>query len=196
MHWPQALLENGALNMNCDLTYAYGPTLGDALQPDESPTYIDTWKDMEQLFKSGACRSTFVIHRPIFILSCLGKARSIGVSNFSVKTLTHLLNNAQVVPAVNQVEAHPCLPQHGLLKFCRQNGIHLTAYSPVGKHKFASHEAVVSIAQHHGVTAAQILLSWGVQRGTSVIPKTESAQRLSENITVSRPFTQRYHSRN
>lgn len=122
-----------------------------------------------------------------FILPCLGKARSIGVSNFSVKTLTHLLSHAEVVPAVNQVEAHPCLPQHGLLKFCQKNGIHLTAYSPVGKNKFASHEVVMSIAQHHDVTAVQVLLSWGVQRGTSVIPKTESAQRLRENISVSRP---------
>ena len=113
-----------------------------------------------------------------------GLAKSIGVSNFSIKTLTALLEHANIVPAVNQVELHPCLPQYELLEFCRSHNIHLTAYSPVGKLKFASDPAIIEIANPHGITGAQVLLSWGVQRGTSVIPKSLRKERLKENITV------------
>lgn len=115
-----------------------------------------------------------------------GKVRAIGVSNFSIKTLTTLLAHASVVPAVNQVELHPCLPQHELLEFCSARGIRLTAYSPLGKAKFAEDPAVAAIAAAHGpgVTGAQVLLSWGVQRGTAVIPKTVRPERLEENLQV------------
>lgn len=138
---------------------------------------------MEQLVSTG--ESNKLTSNLISKKSFLGKTRDIGVSNFSVKTLSHLLSEAQIVPAVNQVELHPCLPQHGLLRFCTEKNIHVTAYSPIGKNKFTSHEVVTSIAQHHEVTGAQVLLSWGVQRRTSVIPKTENAQRLKDNISVS-----------
>ena len=115
-----------------------------------------------------------------------GKVRAIGVSNFSIKTLSTLLAHASIVPAVNQVELHPCLPQHELLEFCSARGIRLTAYSPVGKAKFADDPAVTAIAAAHGpkVTGAQVLLSWGVQRGTAVIPKTVHPERLEENLQV------------
>lgn len=63
----------------------------------------------------------------------IGKVRSIGVSNFSIKTLEQLLAKANVVPANNQVELHPCLPQEGLKKYCDEKGILLTAYSPFGR---------------------------------------------------------------
>ena len=108
------------------------------------------------------------------------------MSNFSIKTLTELLAHANVVPAVNQVELHPCLPQHELLEFCAARGILLTAYSPVGKFKFADDPAIVSVADAHGpgVTQAQVMLSWGVQRGTAVIPKTAHPERLRENLRV------------
>ncbi|KAJ6582269.1 Aldo/keto reductase [Mycena capillaripes] len=138
---------------------------GKVLQPSESPTIGDTWGDMEKLLDSG-------------------RVRSIGVSNFSEKTLTILLENARIVPAVNQVEMHPLLPQHSLLAFCRARGIILTAYSPVGKNKFSSDPDVVRIADAHGVTGPQVILSWGVQRGTSIIPKTSNHERLRENMTL------------
>lgn len=85
---------------------------------------------------------------------------------------------------MNQVEVHPCLPQHALLLFCNQHGILLTAYAPVGKHKYAETEEILAIAQSKKVTAAQILLSWGVQRGTVVIPKSENRERIKANISV------------
>ena len=115
-----------------------------------------------------------------------GKTRSIGVSNFSIKTLSVLLRHASIVPAVNQVEAHPRLPQHTLLSFCTERGIVLTAYSPVGKYKYAEEdEDIAAIAQKKNVTTAQVLLSWGVQRGTVVVPKSERQERIKQNISVS-----------
>lgn len=85
---------------------------------------------------------------------------------------------------MNQVELHPCLPQHDLLSFCNTHGIILTAYSPVGKHKFADNPLIGKIAEAHGSTSAQVLLSWGLQRGTAVIPKTVREERLRENLEV------------
>ncbi|KIJ34294.1 hypothetical protein M422DRAFT_213220 [Sphaerobolus stellatus SS14] len=158
MHWPQAL----------------HPT-GEALRPEESPTFIETWRAMEGLLDTG-------------------KVKSIGVSNFSIKTLAVLLQHARVVPAINQVEAHPCLPQNDLLAFCLSRGILLTAYSPVGKFKYASDPTVVDIARNNGCTEAQVLLSWGVQRGTVVIPKTEKEERLKENLKVVRLTSVQMHS--
>ena len=88
---------------------------------------------------------------------------------------------------MNQVELHPGLPQHDLLDFCTSRRIILTAYSPVGKNKYAAGDPTIqSIARAHGpsVTGAQILLSWGVQRGTAVIPKSVREERLQENLQV------------
>lgn len=83
------------------------------LRPDESPTLIETYKEMEKLLETG-------------------KVKSIGVSNFSIKTLSELLPHVKVVPVTNQVEMHPCLPQEDLKAFCEEKGILLTAYSPLG----------------------------------------------------------------
>ncbi|KAJ8507792.1 hypothetical protein ONZ45_g9871 [Pleurotus djamor] len=138
---------------------------GEALQPEESPTLQETWSEMEKLLKSG-------------------KAKSIGVSNFSIKLLDQLLKFARITPAVNQVEMHPCLPQHSLLQYCKDHQIVVTAYSPVAKNKLADNETLVGIAKKHESTVAQVLLSWGVQRSTVVIPKSTDYGRLKENITL------------
>jgi len=97
------------------------------------------------------------------------------------------------VPAVNQVEAHPYLPQHELLAFCSSHKpkILLTAYSPVGKHKYATLDKdIVDIARNKdpAATEAQVLLSWAVQRGTAVVPKSADPERLRQNVSVSRKF--------
>ncbi|KAI0044266.1 Aldo/keto reductase [Auriscalpium vulgare] len=157
VHWPQA--ENDT---------------EEVLKPHEAPTIVDTWKDMEKLLDTG-------------------KVKSIGVSNFSVKTLTELLPHAKVIPAANQVEMHPFLPQYELQKFCEEKGILITAYSPLGQPPAVGKEGVpslltnptiLSIAKERGVTPAQVLLSWGVQRGTAVIPKSENEERMKANITL------------
>jgi glycerol 2-dehydrogenase (NADP+) len=138
---------------------------GESLAPEESPTFVETWEAMEKLLDSG-------------------KTRSIGVSNFSIKTLTTLLQSARVIPAVNQVEVHPCLPQNALLSFCQARGITVTAYSPIGKHKFATDAEIAEISRTKAVSEAQIILSWGVQRGTAVIPKAEREDRMKQNISL------------
>ncbi|KAJ8489608.1 hypothetical protein ONZ51_g2793 [Trametes cubensis] len=171
MHWPMACDESGK-----------------TLQPDESPTFVETWKAMEELFKTGGFPFSFhpICARAEGALALLGKAKAIGVSNFSIKTLTELLEHANVVPAVNQVELHPCLPQHDLLEFCTKRDILLTAYTPLGKAKFVNDPVIQEIVEAHGprATGAQVLLSWGVQRGTAVIPKTLHPERLKENLDL------------
>ena len=79
---------------------------------------------------------------------------------------------------------HPYLPQHALLKFCKENGIHVTAYSPLGsdpKNGVLADPLVQEIAKKNGKSPAQVLLAWGMQRGTSVIPKTSNPLRVKEN---------------
>ncbi|KAI0632007.1 Aldo/keto reductase [Trametes polyzona] len=159
MHWPMAFNSEG------------NATSTSTLQPDESPTFVETWHEMERLLPTG-------------------KVKAIGVSNFSIQLLTKLLAHATIVPTVNQVELHPCLPQHSLLSFCAERNILLTAYSPLGKHKFADDPDIVDIASKYSVlsgvpvTSAQVMLSWGVQRGTAVIPKTLHVARLKENLEL------------
>ncbi|KAG8927466.1 hypothetical protein FRC01_007449 [Tulasnella sp. 417] len=115
-----------------------------------------------------------------------GKVKSVGVSNFSIKTLEVLLQEAKIVPAVNQVQMHPCLPQRDLTEYCSAKGIHITAYSPLGQvnSPFFADETINRVAEKSGITAAQVLLSWAVQRGTSVIPKSEKEERLKNNIAI------------
>ncbi|KAJ7287279.1 NADP-dependent oxidoreductase domain-containing protein [Mycena rebaudengoi] len=159
LHWPQATIGE------VDFSQVNGPF--NALAPGESPTFVETWKEIEKLLETG-------------------KVRSIGVSNFSVKTLQELLPHCSVVPATNQVELHPCLPQDALKAYCEDKGILLTAYSPLGRSKtFFSEQSLISnLAEKYNATAAQIILSWGVLRGTIVVPKSENEARMTANITL------------
>ncbi|KAF7428157.1 hypothetical protein PC9H_007378 [Pleurotus ostreatus] len=159
MHWPFAVITDSSGQSR-------------TLRPDEHPTFIDTWKEMEKLLDTG-------------------KVKTIGVSNFSVKTLTELLPHCTVIPATNQVELHPCLPQAELKVFCEEKGILLTAYTPLGAHLRAGrskvlleHETVGDIAKSLSITPAQVLLSWSVQRGIIVVPKSEDNQRMQDNIKL------------
>jgi alcohol dehydrogenase (NADP+) len=123
-----------------------------------------------------------------------GLVRNIGVSNFSVPKLHALLQNSSIKPVVNQVEMHPALCQHKLKKFCDDHGVVITAYSPLGSRDRASAfksrnepdllalEAVQAIAELHGMTPAQVLLAWAVNRGTAVIPKSTNSDRLKLNF--------------
>ncbi|KAG8967452.1 hypothetical protein FRC05_002047 [Tulasnella sp. 425] len=150
MHWPQHQDETGR-----------------ALKEDESPTFVETWKEMEKLLETG-------------------KVKSIGVSNFSVKTFDVLLPHVKIVPVVNQVQLHPYLPQTELLDYCTSKGIHLTAYSPLGQTNspLFTDDTIVRIAEKYGISTGQVLLSWGVQRGTSVVPKSEKEERLRSNLKL------------
>ncbi|MBN1864247.1 MAG: aldo/keto reductase [Victivallales bacterium] len=113
-----------------------------------------------------------------------GRARSIGVSNYTVEHLEELLKHAKVPPAVNQVEFHPWLFQKKLLEFCRANNIMLVAYSPLTKGERLNDPELAEIAARYSKTPAQILLRWILQHDMGVIPKSSNPRRIEENADV------------
>ncbi|XP_052186329.1 NADPH-dependent aldo-keto reductase, chloroplastic-like [Diospyros lotus] len=119
----------------------------------------------------------------------LGLCRCIGVSNFSPKKLHHLLDFASVPPSVNQVEMHPMFRQRKVREFCRENKIHVSAYSPLGgpgnawgSTAVVSHPIIQSIALKHKATPPQVALRWGLLKGASMIVKSFNEGRLKENM--------------
>lgn len=138
------------------------------------PTDIPaTWEAMEKLYDSG-------------------KARAVGVSNFSCKKLEDLFAVARVPPAVNQVECHPVWQQDKLRKLCQSKGVHLSAFSPLGSPgspgvngpSVLNNPIVVSVAEKLQKTPAQVALRWGIQMGHSVLPKSTNEARIKENINI------------
>lgn len=166
IHWPVALRAGILL-----------PETPEDFIPLSALPLSETWKGMEAVLGQGLCRH-------------------IGVSNCSVVKLKELMASATIAPEVNQVECHPYLQQRPLLDFCQDNGILLTAYSPLGSgdrpDSFKAPDEPVllqdsmiqNIAEDQGITPAQVLLSWALQRGTAVIPKSTHAQRLAENLAA------------
>lgn len=110
--------------------------------------------------------------------------RSIGVSNFTIPLMEQLLQETDVIPAVNQVEFHIFLYQKDLLTYCQQKGIHVEAYSPIARAKFLGNEHIQKIAKKVNKTAAQIMLSWCINHGLIVIPKSTHEGRIIENANV------------
>ena len=132
----------------------------------------ETWEAMQELVKKGL-------------------VKAIGVSNFTAPMLIDLLSYAEVPPAVNQIELHPYLQQTSLVEFCRYKGIAVTGYSPLGrpgypetKAELLKEDVIRHIAERDGRMSAQIVLRWGIQRGTIVIPKSVHPERIRENIGV------------
>ena len=125
-----------------------------------------------------------------------GLVKHIGICNFGTSLLRDLLSYARIRPSVLQVESHPFLVQAKLLRYCQQENIAYTAFSPLGAASYYSlgmaapheslldHSIVQCIAMEKHKSAAQVLLRWGVQRGTSVIPKTTSVARMKENLEI------------
>ncbi|KAJ7221887.1 NADP-dependent oxidoreductase domain-containing protein [Mycena rebaudengoi] len=113
-----------------------------------------------------------------------GRARAIGVSNFSVKTLEKLFETAKIVPAVNQVECHPWLVQTELLEYCRKKGIVFVAYSPTGRDPVRSDPTILALAEKYSVSPAQVILAWHVARGTVAVPSSTDVARQKENINL------------
>jgi diketogulonate reductase-like aldo/keto reductase len=113
-----------------------------------------------------------------------GYARSIGVSNFGVDDLRQLLATATVPPVVDQVQFSPYEYRKALLDSCRQNGIALEAYSPLGTGRHLTSDTVARIARRHERTPAQVLLRWCIERGIPVIPKSTHRERIAENAQL------------
>ncbi|XP_030553457.1 non-functional NADPH-dependent codeinone reductase 2-like isoform X2 [Rhodamnia argentea] len=134
--------------------------------------YEGVWKAMEE------CRK-------------LGLAKSIGVSNFSCKKLEKLLSIAEIPPAVNQVEMNPLWQQQKLRQFCKEKGIHITAYSPLGAkgtlwgtNRVMECEVLQEIAKAKGKTLAQVCLRWVHEQGVSVLVKSFKTERMKENLDI------------
>lgn len=132
-----------------------------------SHNHVDTWKQMEEVLKTG-------------------KTKAIGVSNYSKRYLEQLLPHATVVPAVNQIENHPNLPQQEIVDLCNEKGIHIMAYSPLGSTggPLFTAEPVVKIAEKHGVKPSAVLLSYHLPRGSTVLAKSVTPERIKENLNL------------
>ena len=126
---------------------------------------VDTWRAFEKLYADG-------------------RVRAIGVSNFQVAHLQRLLDETDVVPAVNQVELHLDLQQAPLRRFHARRDIVTEAWSPLGEGGAFGHPVVVELARRHGRSPAQIVLRWHVRLGNVVIPKSTTPSRIRENIAV------------
>lgn len=113
-----------------------------------------------------------------------GKVRSIGVSNFTIRHLSELMECCDIMPAVNQVEFHPFLYQKGLLEYCNKNGIALEAYSPLAHGRKVDDVVITRIARKHSKSNAQVMIRWSLQLGNIVIPKSAHPDRIGENIDV------------
>jgi diketogulonate reductase-like aldo/keto reductase len=113
-----------------------------------------------------------------------GRAKAIGVSNYTVRHLKELLSACSIKPAVNQVELHVFLQQPELLEYCRQNGIAVEAYSPLAHGHGLNDPVLQKLAEKHGKTTAQIMLRWCVQQGTVPLPKSVHEDRIQQNIDI------------
>ncbi|MFE4800610.1 aldo/keto reductase [Streptomyces sp. NPDC056708] len=127
--------------------------------------YKETWKAIEKLVADG-------------------RVRTAGVSNFQPDHLKRLIDGAELVPAVNQVELHPGLQQRELRAVHAELGIATEAWSPLAQGAVLKDEAVTSIADRHGKSPAQVVLRWHLQLGSIVIPKSVTPARIRENLDV------------
>lgn len=143
--------------------------------PTSEVPHIETWRGMEDCVEQGL-------------------ARHIGVCNFNKHKLKALSDQATIVPEMNQVELHPMLHQSDLLEFCKENGTHVTAYSPLGspdrsagmkaadEPNLFQHPVIQELAKKHGCSEAQIMIAWAMERGTAVIPKSVNPERQKQNF--------------
>jgi len=113
-----------------------------------------------------------------------GRIRSIGVSNFEPEHLTVLVDATGIVPAVNQIELHPRLPQTELREVHAQRGIATEAWAPLAKGSLLTHPTVTTVAERCGRTPAQVLIRWHIQLGNIVIPKSVNPSRIASNFDV------------
>lgn len=127
--------------------------------------YVSTWRTMLEFFDDG-------------------RAKSVGVSNFQINHLQRIIEETQVVPAVNQVEAHPKFPNNAVRRFNQRHGIVTEAWSPLGRGSYFDDPVLQELSRTTGKTPAQLMLRWAIQRGDVVFPKASSRQRIEENMSI------------
>ncbi|KAJ9613256.1 hypothetical protein H2200_003198 [Cladophialophora chaetospira] len=177
-------LKTGYRHVDCAFCYANEDEVGEGLQ-----TAFDTGNDIRFPKKLDGSRdlvlswSHLQTWKQMEALVNTGKTRAIGVCNYSVRYLKELLQVATIVPAVNQIENHPYLPQNDIVKFCKGKGIHITAYSPLGStgSPLANDPAIQALALRYEVPQSTILLSYHGARGSSVLAKSVTLSRIEQN---------------
>ncbi|MDO4803925.1 MAG: aldo/keto reductase [Lachnospiraceae bacterium] len=127
--------------------------------------FLDTWHIMEKIYAAG-------------------KARSIGVSNFTEPDLKMLMDNSDIAPAVNQIEFHPLYYRESLVNYCHANGIAVQASSPLARGEYLDREILTKLAEKYNRSEAQIGLRWILQHGCGVIPKSVHTARILENSQI------------
>lgn len=135
---------------------------------DPGVTLVETWRALERLLDEGRCRS-------------------IGLSDITLDRLREIVAAARIKPAVVQVESHPYLPEWELLDFCRQHGIVLLAFAPLGhglEPKITEDPVITAVARRVRKTPAQVALAWAVQRGTAVLTTSTKPHRILENFDI------------
>lgn len=126
---------------------------------------VDTWRAFERLYADG-------------------RVRAIGLSNFMPHHATPIMDVASVMPMVNQIEFHPGFVQRECVEWCAERNIVVQAWSPLGRGAALTHPAVLAIAEEVGVTAAQVIIRWVMQRGVVPLVKSVHAERIAENFDV------------
>lgn len=127
--------------------------------------FKETWRELEKIYRSG-------------------RAKSIGVSNFTVLQLEELAAVSGIVPAVNQIEFHPLWNRSDILAYCRLKGIAVQAYSPLARGAYLNNTIISRIAQKYNKTTAQVGLRWSIQKGVAVIPKSVHPDRIISNAQI------------
>lgn len=162
IHWPVAMAEGDELM----------PTKADgtrAILPFNEWTYVDTYKSMQKLLP-------------------LGLTKAIGISNFNQEKIEYLLNDPEVtvMPACNQIELHPYLPQIDLVEYCKSKEIVCEGYSPLGSTgaPLLQEPVLTQLAEKYSVSPACIAISWAVCRGTVVLPKSVNPSRVESNLKI------------
>ena len=148
-----------------DLYLVHWPTAGDASKGESINKREETWRAMEEIYKSG-------------------KAKAVGVSNYTIRHLEEMKQYAKIPPAVNQVEFHPFLYQEELLNYCKQNNIAFEAHSPLVHGEHLDNEIIKSLTTKYSKSGTQILLRWSLQHGCIPLPKSVHQERIQENIKV------------
>jgi diketogulonate reductase-like aldo/keto reductase len=133
----------------------------------QTGTFIESWKQMEDLYETQA-------------------VRAIGVSNFHTHHLDELLSVARIKPAVNEIERHPLLNQQELISYCNKLGIQVIAYSPIGRmhESLKNNQDLVALGKKYSKTIAQIILRWQFQQQIITIPNTLKTERVSEYFSI------------